>query len=115
MTPGDNMTAGSCTKHSLVGAMPSYVYILTNRKNGALYIGVTSDLAQRVYQHKQKHFPGFTKKYGIDRLVYYETFDDIEFAIQREKQLKEWQRVWKIEKITAANPDWNDLYETLNG
>ena len=94
--------------------MPSYVYILANRKNGALYIGVTSDLAQRIHQHKQKLLPGFTAKYSIGKLVYYETFDDIEFAIQREKQMKEWQRAWKIEKIRTMNPDWKDLYETLN-
>ncbi len=94
--------------------MPSYVYILANRKNGALYIGVTANLAQRVYQHKQKQSPGFTAKYSINKLVYYETYDAIEFAIQREKQMKEWQRAWKIEKIHAMNPDWKDLYETLN-
>ncbi|MEQ1651667.1 MAG: GIY-YIG nuclease family protein [Hyphomicrobium sp.] len=100
--------------HSPESAIPSYVYILANRKNGALYIGVTANLAHRVYQHKQKLLPGFTAKYGINKLVYYETFDDIEFAIQREKQMKEWQRAWEIEKIRAANPDWQDLYETLN-
>jgi putative endonuclease len=94
--------------------MPSYVYILTNRKHGALYIGVTTNLIQRVQQHKEKSFKGFTARYGIDQLVYYETYDDLEFAIQREKQLKHWERNWKIALFAGNNPDWKDLFLTIN-
>lgn len=94
--------------------MPSYVYILANRKNGAIYIGVTSDLAKRVWEHKNKIFEGFTNKYNVARLVYYETYEDIEFAIQREKQVKKWKREWKIRRIEENNPEWNDLYTQFN-
>jgi putative endonuclease len=94
--------------------MPSYVYILANKKNGTLYVGVTSDLAKRVWEHKNKVYQGFSAKYGVDKLVYYETYEDIEFAIQREKQVKKWNRVWKAQTIMKLNPEWEDLYETLN-
>ncbi len=92
----------------------SFVYILASERNGTLYVGVTSDLAARVWQHKQKMVAGFTKKYAVDRLVYYEVHDDVTKAIRREKQIKEWKRLWKLRLIEENNPEWNDLYETLN-
>ena len=92
-----------------------YVYILSTGKNGTLYIGVTNDLLRRVYEHKKKIFKGFTSKYYVDMLVYFEETDDIGAAIQREKQLKKWNRKWKIELIEKINPDWNDLYYEYGG
>ena len=86
-----------------------YVYILVNDKNGTLYIGVTSDLAKRTYEHKNKLIPGFTSKYNLNKLVYFETTDNPETAIIREKQLKKWSRGWKIRLIEKANPNWEDL------
>jgi len=90
-----------------------YVYILASGKHGTIYIGVTSNLIRRVYEHKEKLIPGFTKDYGIDKLVYYEIFDDPENAILREKRLKRWRRDWKIELIERDNPNWDDLYASL--
>ena len=90
-----------------------YIYILASRKNGALYIGITNNLLKRVYEHKNKTFDGFTKKYDIDKLVYYECYDNIEYAITREKQMKKWNRKWKIELIEKDNKEWRDLYEDL--
>jgi putative endonuclease len=90
-----------------------YVYILTNQPFGTLYIGVTSDLVKRIWEHKQKLVDGFSKKYGLDQLVYYEAYDDIETAIVREKAMKEWKRNWKLRQIMEMNPDWNDLYEEI--
>ena len=90
-----------------------YVYIMANRRNGTLYIGVTSDLIGRVWQHREGVADGFTKKYGCKMLVWYEAFGDIELAIQREKQMKEWNRLWKLRVIEEMNPEWNDLYESL--
>ncbi len=86
---------------------------MSNRKNGTLYIGVTTDLTKRVYEHKKQFVDGFTKKYGLKYLVYYELLDSIEVAIQREKQLKKWNRAWKIELIEKINPNWRDLYEDI--
>ncbi len=91
----------------------SYVYILFNKRNGTLYTGVTSDLVKRLYEHKNKTYDGFTKKYNIDKLGYYEIFSDIELAIKREKQLKAGSRNKKIELIESINPNWNDLYYEL--
>jgi len=91
----------------------SYVYILASQKNGTLYIGVTSDLIRRVWQHKMGLFSGFTKKYNVKLLVYYEIFSDIKEAIHREKILKGWKRERKIALIEQANKHWRDLYETL--
>ena len=91
-----------------------YVYILASQKNGTLYIGVTSDLKRRIYEHKQKQAESFTKTHDINRLVYYETYPDAETGITREKQLKEWKRSWKLELIKKENSGWNDLYEGLN-
>ena len=90
-----------------------YVYILTNRRNGTLYTGVTSDLVRRISEHKQCKTEGFTKKYGVNRLVYYEIIDTAEEAIRREKQIKAWQRSWKLREIENNNPNWDDLYEQI--
>ena len=92
-----------------------YVYILASKRNGTLYIGVTSDLVKRVYEHKKGFIGGFTKKYNVHKLVYYEETADVNSAIRREKQLKKWKRQWKIELIEKMNPHWRDLYDELIG
>lgn len=89
------------------------VYILASGYNGTLYIGVTSHLIQRVWQHKQDLVEGFTKKYGVHSLVYYEMHEEMVAAIQREKQLKKWNRQWKIDLIEKLNPTWRDLWQEL--
>ncbi len=86
---------------------------MSNRKNGTLYIGVTSNIVKRVFEHKEKFVDGFSKKYALDILVYYELFDSMEEAIKREKQLKKWNRAWKIELIEKFNPTWKDLYKDI--
>ncbi len=86
---------------------------MTNKVNTVLYVGVTSNLVKRVYQHKNKLADGFTSKYNIDKLVYYEIFEDIKEAIKREKQLKNWHREWKMNLIKQSNPQFNDLYQSL--
>ncbi|MBC3930954.1 GIY-YIG nuclease family protein [Undibacterium curvum] len=93
--------------------MSAYIYILSSGRNGTLYVGVSSDLVQRVFQHKQHLADGFTKKYHVDQLVWYEQTDSIESAIRREKQIKAWNREWKIKLIEATNPYWNDLYSGI--
>jgi putative endonuclease len=90
-----------------------YVYLLASKRNGTLYIGVTNDLVRRVYEHKNDIVEGFTKKYGIHLLVYYEQYDNVESAIQRERQMKKWNRQWKIRRIERQNPDWRDLYDDI--
>jgi putative endonuclease len=90
-----------------------WVYILASRKHGTLYIGVTSDLSGRVHEHRAGIMPGFTSKYAVHRLVYFEMFGMIDDAITREKQLKKWRRDWKINLIERSNPDWADLYEGI--
>lgn len=90
-----------------------FIYILTNMRNGTLYIGVTNNLARRMYEHKMHLIKGFSDRYNLDRLVYFEETNDILSAISREKQLKKWNRAWKIELIEKANPNWNDLYQEL--
>ncbi len=90
-----------------------YVYILASRRNGTLYIGVTNNLIKRVYEHKNDLVEGFTKKYGVHRLVYYEQSEDVKSAIEREKRLKAWKRRWKLRLIEEMNPEWNDLYDEL--
>ena len=89
------------------------VYLLASRRHGTLYLGVTSDLVRRVHEHKSKILPGFTKQYGVDRLVWFEIYDDPVTAISREKELKKWRRDWKIRLIEEQNPEWRDLYETI--
>ena len=93
--------------------MAYYVYMLANRKQGTLYIGVTNDLIRRIYEHKEGLVESFTKRYGVDRLVYFETHDSIEAAIVREKKLKHWKRDWKTDLIERDNPDWRDLYPEI--
>lgn len=90
-----------------------FVYIMASRRNGTLYIGVTSDLLKRVWEHREGLIEGFTKKYGCKMLVWFEQHDDIEAAITREKQMKEWKRAWKLRVIEEKNPDWDDLFELV--
>ena len=90
-----------------------FVYILANQRNGTLYIGVTSDLPKRIYEHKHGLADGFSKKYKVHHLVWYEKYESMESAIQREKAMKKWNRSWKIKLIEATNPDWNDLYHEI--
>ncbi len=90
-----------------------YVYMLASGKHGTLYLGVTNDLIRRVYEHKTKVICGFTARYGVDRLVWFEFYDDPKTAISREKELKKWRRDWKIALIEEANPDWDDLYSEI--
>ena len=96
------------------GMRGGFVYIMTNRPNGTLYTGVTSNLPQRAYQHREGLIEGFTKRYGLKRLVYYEAHETIIGAIQREKNIKHWPRAWKVRLILAMNPRWDDLFETLD-
>jgi putative endonuclease len=91
-----------------------WVYIITNRPNGTLYIGVTSDLPRRIWEHREGLYPGFSKKYGLKLLVWCERFDDIAEAIAQEKRMKNWLRAWKVKLILQMNPEWRDLYEELN-
>ena len=100
-------------QHCMSETKKAAVYILANKKNGTLYVGVTSDIIKRVWQHKNNFCPGFTYKYNIDRLVWYELHQNMDAAISREKALKNWKRQWKIEVIEEINPQWNDLYEQL--
>ena len=90
-----------------------YVYILTNKTNKVLYVGVTSNLIKRIYEHKNKLVPGFTEKYNVNKLVYYEIYDNIEDAITREKQIKAGNRNKKIQLVSSMNPEWKDLYDDL--
>jgi putative endonuclease len=90
-----------------------WVYMLASRHDGTLYVGVTSDLVRRVAQHREGTIPGFTEKYGVKRLVWYEAHDSVEAAIRREKRLKKWPRVWKVALIEAANPQWQDLWAEI--
>jgi len=90
-----------------------FVYIITNRKNGTLYTGVTNNLVRRIYEHKNKIIKGFTSKYGLDKLVYYEIWQGELEAIQREKILKHYKREWKLNLINEFNPEWNDLYDSI--
>jgi putative endonuclease len=90
-----------------------WVYFITNRRNGILYVGVTSNLARRAHEHREGLVPGFSKRYGLTKLIYCEHFDDIRYAIQREKTIKHWPRAWKVRLIHAENPAWADLYDTL--
>ena len=91
------------------------IYILASQRNGTLYIGVTSDLHRRLSQHEKGLIPGFSKRYGVRRLVYYETFDAMDAAILREKRLKEWHRSWKLRLIESMNPEWIDLFDESSG
>jgi len=90
-----------------------YLYILASRPGGVLYVGVTNDLVRRVYEHKNGFVPGFTKRYHVHKLVYYEVYSSIHDALQREKNMKHWPRAWKTRLILQANPTWRDLYEEI--
>ena len=89
------------------------VYILASKRNGTLYIGVTSDLVRRIWQHKNNMVQGFTKRYGVHQLVWYELHGSMQSAIEREKRMKGWKRKWKLELIESMNPNWQDLYHTI--
>lgn len=90
-----------------------FVYILASKLGGTLYVGVTNNLVRRVFEHKSDAVEGFTAKYGIHHLVYFEQFDDIENAIRREKRIKKWNRNWKVRLIEESNPNWTDLYPNI--
>jgi putative endonuclease len=90
-----------------------FVYILTNRPNGTLYVGVTNNLVRRIHEHRSGSVDGFTKRHGLKLLVYFEEFDDIRDAIQREHNIKHWPRAWKVRKILVENPNWIDLYPKI--
>ncbi len=96
-----------------MAAKTGTVYLLASQRNGTLYLGVTSDLVRRVREHKEGTYPGFSQRYGVDRLVWFEEHPRIADAIVREKQLKKWRRAWKLELIEASNPGWQDLYERV--
>jgi putative endonuclease len=108
-------------RHSREGGNPDdlgmskqfYVYILASERNGTLYVGVTSDLTKRIWEHKNKLVKGFTEKYGVDKVVYYEVHTDAENAILREKQIKKWNRSWKLRLIEGKNPVWKDLFDEI--
>ena len=104
---------GSDPASRLLSMKQYYVYILASERNGTLYVGVTSDLVKRIWQHKNNLADGFTKKYGAHQLVHYEETSDVNSAIAREKQLKNWQRKWKLELIEKTNPQWEDLYKKI--
>jgi putative endonuclease len=93
--------------------MTGWVYMMTNRKNGTLYIGVTHDLARRISEHRLGAVAGFTKRYGLIRLVHVERHETIRLAIQREKTMKEWPRAWKARLVNKHNPDWRDLFDDI--
>jgi putative endonuclease len=117
-TPGVIARLDRATQYSRglpMGARSFCVYILASRIGGTLYIGVTNDLIRRVAEHRLKAVKGFTNKYEVDRLVYFEQFDDAENAIKREKRLKKWNRAWKIRLIEELNPNWDDLYASIAG
>ncbi len=90
-----------------------FIYIISNWNNSVIYIGVSNDLKRRVFEHKEGKIDGFTKKYNINKLLYFEHFTNIEYAIKREKQLKKWKRLWKNELIEKRNPNWDELFETI--
>jgi putative endonuclease len=93
--------------------MSFYVYIVASRRNGTIYVGSTDDLARRTFEHREKIRDGFTKTYGCDRLVWFETYEDRESAFRRERRIKEWRRSWKLMLIEQDNPTWDDLYDRL--
>jgi putative endonuclease len=97
--------------HHMTGG---YVYLMTNRPNGLLYVGVTNDIVRRVYEHRSDLVDGFTRRYGLKRLVYFEQFETIRDAIQREHNIKHWSRAWKVRLIIANNSNWDDLFETIS-
>jgi putative endonuclease len=104
------------TRQSIVRPTPLvvyYVYILASKPNGTLYIGVTNDLVRRVYEHREGVADGFTKRHGVKCLVYYEVYDQVDRALQREKNMKHWSRAWKVALIARENPQWSDLWDSI--
>ena len=93
--------------------MPGWVYMMSNRRNGTLYVGVTDDLARRAWEHRSGAIEGFTRKYGLKKLVFAEAHDDMRTARQREQNIEHWPRAWKVRLIHGLNPEWDDLYDTL--
>ena len=93
--------------------LPYFVYLLASRRNGTLYVGVTNDLIRRVHEHKNDLVDGFTRRYGVHLLVWFESTPSVEAAIHKEKQIKNWKREWKVALIEKTNPDWLDLYESI--
>jgi putative endonuclease len=104
---------GSCGEVTVATMRGGFVYIMTNRPNGTLYVGVTNDIARRAHEHREGLVEGFTRRYGLKRLVWYEAHETITAAIQREKNMKHWPRTWKVRLILRLNPEWEDLYDTL--
>ena len=90
-----------------------FVYIVANKPRGTLYVGVTNDLVRRIYEHREGLVPGFTKRYGLKQLVYFERYDDPQTAIQREKNIRHWSRAWKLDLVASADPQWRDLYSDI--
>jgi putative endonuclease len=111
---GHDSEARRATAYHRLMQKGGWVYLMTNRRDGTLYLGVTSDLARRAWQHRESLIDGFTRQYALTRLVWYEWHDDIRLAIQREKTMKHWPRAWKVRLIHTMNPEWDDLYEMLN-
>lgn len=109
----DSINIDYCKENIMKITKNGYIYILSNKQNGALYVGVTSNIRKRIYEHKNELIDGFSKKYNLKKLVYYEMFDNIENAIIREKQLKSGSRAKKIALIESVNPNWDDLYEGI--
>ena len=104
---------GNPVKYKSAMTKNGYVYILASGRNGTLYIGVTSNIIKRIHEHKTKSIEGFTKQHNVSNLVWFESHDNIESAILREKQLKKWNRAWKLKLIETDNPDWRDLYQEI--
>jgi putative endonuclease len=114
LVPAIHALDAGAPSHSVARMHGGWVYIMTNRPNGTLYTGVTADIARRAYEHREGLCKGFTKRYALTRLVWFEFHDEITAAIQRESNMKHWPRAWKVRLILAMNPDWRDSYLDLN-
>jgi putative endonuclease len=114
LVPAIHVFEAAAVSHTLAQMRASWVYIMTNRPNGTLYTGVTADIARRAYEHREGLCEGFTKRYGLTRLVWFDFHEEIITAIQRESNIKHWPRAWKVRLILALNPEWRDLYLDLN-
>jgi putative endonuclease len=114
LVPAIHVSLATCSLIVHLSRMnEAWVYIVTNRPNGTLYTGVTSNIARRIWEHREGIVPGFSKRYGLKRLVFAERHADIQTAIQRERNIKHWPRAWKVRLILTTNPEWEDLYEGL--
>jgi putative endonuclease len=114
LVPAIHVFAAAAALPTFAQMRGGWVYIVTNRPNGTLYTGVTADIARRAFEHREGLYKGFTKRYGLNRLVWFEFYDAISTATQREKNMKHWPRAWKVRLILVMNPDWADLYLDLN-